>query len=754
MTRRLNRTGLSLLLAIVAVALLAPTLSQTEARAQERGLDDSVQQWSSRVWQSALEGDSGALKRFFASIPADAQGNAKRFRETYSLHLENTTKATETREAARAEAEAELREHVESGNLSESLLAAVKIQTLSENLDDVFADAVVKQVIARAERELPEVEASLDWLYAQEILFRLRTLYEDTSETELYERYKERLDAINRRVSLLARYVPERLHELRSLAAQRAGEEPLGEFNPALVEDWRERQEGVDERMLRFALNTAAREHIEQAGWKPLITGGLEALLLLATTPALGETFPAIVDQSRVQSWANFVRGEITRLDRMPGGALTLGSLRDTLDDLRALNARTLELPANVLYREFGDGAMYRLDQFSEVIWPDRLRRFRQATQGNFVGVGILIRHNEKKEIMVVNPLEGTPAYFAGVKPDDLIVEVDGESTVGWSLNDAVDRITGRQGTKVTIGLKRADVDDVIYYDIRRDVIKLRTVYGWWKDDIKPNGDPVWDWYVDPVNRIAYVRLSQFTEDTYEDLLNAWDEIKKAGQPNGLILDLRYNPGGLLTAAVSVSNLLVQRGVIVSGEDKNGQPAWPDLKARSTRAEMAGTPTVVLINKGSASASEIVSGCLQAYDKAVVVGERSYGKGSVQTVHSIAADAVLKLTTQYYRLPHPEGPAFKGRLVHKRPGETDWGVEPDIIVKMTPKQAEDSYWLRQKADLIPENEAGEPDPDAEDRPDISRLLREGLDPQLETALLILQARALGLPGDVRHAAVN
>ncbi|MCZ6834766.1 MAG: S41 family peptidase, partial [Planctomycetota bacterium] len=169
----------------------------------------------------------------------------------------------------------------------------------------------------------------------------------------------------------------------------------------------------------------------------------------------------------------------------------------------------------------------------------------------------------------------------------------------------------------------------------------------------------------------------------------------QAGGANGLIFDLRYNPGGLLISAVQISNLFVEQGTIVSAEDKNGKNTFPPQQASKHRAKLAGLPTVVLINKGSASASEIVAGCLQAHGAAVIVGERSYGKGSVQTIHVTDRNAQMKLTTQYYRLPpNRRKGEVKGRLVHKRPNQKMWGVDPDILVKMTPKQIEDTYYLR------------------------------------------------------------
>jgi len=701
--------------------------------------------------------DQQALDRHFQMVPSDQaeQHAAGRFRESLALFQANTESARVKRDEARDKALGELRDHVAANDLFKALRSAVTVQTLSDKLDSAFENPEIMKIIDLAKQRIPQVETDLDWLSAQELLYYLRTLYEDTSHFQEYKQYREDLEAVNRRVMLLAQYAPHRLHELRAQRAERLGEKPLGDFKPNEASDWEARTRDITRDMLRDSLKTAAKEHIEAKRWKPLLQGGLQELRLLATTASLNETFPKLGDAELVGKWVAHLDEELSILQNSKDNDVDGGTLTRILDDLRREDDKTVQLPSGVIYREFGDGALYELDEFSEIIWPDKLPRFKQATEGAFVGVGILIRHNDTQEIVVVNPLEGTPAYFGGVKPNDKITEVDGESTVGWSLNDAVDRITGAKATAVTLGLKREGVADIIPIKLTRDEIKLRSVLGWKKHDLRPDGSPEWDWYIDPVSRIAYIKLTQFTEDSYEDIKQAWSEIVTKDRPAGLILDLRYNPGGLLTSAVQISNLFVKEGVIVSGEDKNGNKAWADQKADPTKAKLADVPTVILINQGSASASEIVSGCLQAHGAALIVGERSFGKGSVQTVHPIAGNARLKLTTQYYRLPasaDQQAKGEKGRLVHKRIGATIWGVDPDIMVKMTPQQATDALELRQKNDVIPQDANGNLQPDSPDRGNIDRLLTEGLDPQLETALLILQAKALGnMPADTQHA---
>lgn len=236
------------------------------------------------------------------------------------------------------------------------------------------------------------------------------------------------------------------------------------------------------------------------------------------------------------------------------------------------------------------------------------------------------------------------------------------------------------------------------------------------------------------------MRLTSFNEESFEDFRSAIARMRSERTLNGLVLDLRHNPGGLLKSAVDFTNIFVPGGEVVSGEDRNGRQVWK-LEAQANRAELQGLPVVVLVNQGSASASEIVSGALQVHEAAVVLGERTFGKGSVQTVHDISdrnAGAAVKLTTQHYLLPALPGET-RGRVVHKKPGAEDWGVNPDLVVKMTPEQIEKSVTLRQQADII---EEWKDEADRTPRPDPRDLLIQNLDPQLETALLILQGRAL------------
>ena len=601
-------------------------------------------------------------------------------------------------------------------------------------------------LLERARRDSESSVEAGDLLLAQDLLYRLRTLHEDTGQNALYKEYDSALDDVNRRISLLAQYAQRTLHELRREEMQRlAPEDEFPEFNDAFADEWKERLRNINDRMLKRALLMASRDHIAGGGWKPLLEGGIEALRIFVTTTALKENFDGLANSEAVDRFDAFLEIHERRIQDMPGDALNGETCRRLVDEILLANNRTVQIDPTVIIREFGDGAMYRLekeyqDEYSQVIWPEELRRFQQQVDGDFVGVGILIRHDDRRRVMIVNPLEGSPAARSGIKAGDTIVAVEGKDTMGWSLNQAVDEITGPADQEVLLRIEREGVEEPFDVAVKRDQIKMRSVNGWWKRELSASGEPDWDWFIDETDGIGYIRLTSFNEDSFQDFLSALQEMHEQQPLNGLILDLRFNPGGLLRSAVEFTNLFIESGTIVSGEDRNRNLVW-ELKAEPGRAACMGLPTVILVNRGSASASEIVAGALKAHGAAVVLGERSFGKGSVQTVHDLSSpfsQAAVKLTTQYYVLPPMPGET-SGRLVHKKPGADDWGVNPHLSIDMAPEQILEATELRRKADFIEEWIAKD---EREQRPEVRPLIAEGKDPQLEMGLLLLKARAL------------
>ena len=739
----------------VASALLsaaAPARAGSAEATRNRDVPASVHEWSSELWRAAQADDLSQVERLLASVPEGQSGAAaslvSRVQQRRLHQADSAVKRSE--EAAKRRAGVE--KNLADGKVGSALLDAVNLKFLvpREEYAAWLSSAPAIRLVEAAEKTAREADASDDLLLEQEMLFRLKALFDDAGQKDKFRDFDRQLDQVNRRVSLVAEYAPRELHRLRKLAASRSDDEEdreeFPEYNELFGDEWREQHRGITPRMLDIALRQAASEHVTEAGWKPLVDGGLEALRLMATTPALSENFAGLSDAARRDAFVAAIDRRREVLAGRAAESVGLSFYRETMRELLAANQETVGLPEEVLVQQFGEGATAQLskdfeDDYSEIIWPERLRRFRQSIDGNFVGVGILIRHNDKRDVMIVNPLEGSPASRMGVRPGDRIAAVDGKPTDGWSLNRAVDSITGPAGKPVTLTLKRDDVEEPIDVALVRETIKMRSVNGWWKRGLDQRGNPVWDWWLDAQAGIGYVRLTSFNEDSLDDFMDAIRAMKRERPLNGLVLDLRGNPGGLLKSAVGFTNLFVDRGPIVSVQDRDGRRVAA-VEAEPNRAPLAGLPLVVLINSGSASASEIVAGSLQANGAALVVGERSFGKGSVQTVQPVkdgANEAAVKVTTQYYVLPPMPGNA-EGRLVHRRATSDDWGVNPDLLVETSPDQFESLTQVRLRADSLDEGERDLITVDI--RPDIEDLLVKGIDPQLEMGLLVLTGRVL------------
>ena len=302
------------------------------------------------------------------------------------------------------------------------------------------------------------------------------------------------------------------------------------------------------------------------------------------------------------------------------------------------------------------NGMLMSLDPHSGYMPPDDFDDMRTQTRGSFGGLGIEVTQ-EDGFIKVVTPMDGTPADKAGVEPGDMITHVDGESVLGLTLSQAVDMMRGPVGSEIIITVVREGNSEPFDLSIIRDTIRLQAVR------TRIEGDNI------------VLRLTTFNEQTFpsmrEALNDAIEDLGGIEQMGGVVLDLRNNPGGLLTQAIRVSDAFLEQGEIVStrgrdegsGERFNAQPG--DL--------IEGRPLVVLINGGSASASEIVAGALQDHQRAIVVGTRSFGKGSVQTVMPLRGDGAIRLTTSLYYTP-------SGRSIQAL------GVSPDIVVEQ-PRRA-------------------------------------------------------------------
>jgi len=295
------------------------------------------------------------------------------------------------------------------------------------------------------------------------------------------------------------------------------------------------------------------------------------------------------------------------------------------------------------------NGMLSSLDPHSSFLDDQSFKYMSEQTKGKFGGLGIEVTM-ENGVVKVVSPIDDTPASKAGLKPGDYITNIDGEAVMGMTLNDAVDKMRGKIGSKVKLTIRRIN-EKPLEVTLTREEIKIQSV----KNSIKADD-------------VVYIRISSFSEDVDTMTAKAIKDAKKklGDKLKGVVIDVRNNPGGLLDQAVNVSDLFLDKGEIVSTRSRNEEDT---VKYTAKEGDIAkGLPIVVIINDGSASASEIVAGALQDHKRAIILGEKSFGKGSVQTVIPLGKYGAMRLTTARYYTP-------SGRSIQAK------GIEPDIEVK-------------------------------------------------------------------------
>lgn len=578
------------------------------------------------------------------------------------------------------------------------LLAAQRDKATSSDWYRQLVDETLKLGASAMEKK--------EWYEALSIYSNLSELAPDVDE------YRDRQKTAQRHVRVMRLYGPQ---------------------GKSLPEDgeatWKEMVAGVDVEMVRAAISQLDENYVTAPDYKKLARSGLLAVRVLAETP---QAASALTELAQEEKHKKFVKGiddllgavdERKRMDQM--------DLQFTLNDLIQASEQSVALRKDVLAVEFFDGCLEELDKFSNMIWPYEVPEFTKSTMGNFFGVGIQIGKEPGEPLKVVSPLEDSPAYRAGIKSGDLILQVDDTKTEPMSVDSLVKKITGPEGTKVTLLVKSPGLPPRPVELIRQQ-IKIKTVKGWQR-----KGDD-WDYFVDPSSKIGYIRVTQFTDQTTKELNAKLEELKKDGMKS-LILDLRFNPGGLLRSAGSVSDEFLREGKIVSTRGRQSGESQIDATPQGAFQE---GDLVVLVNQYSASAAEIVSGALKDLHRGLVVGQRSYGKGSVQNVVFVGRrKAILKVTNAYYYLP-------SGRCLHRKPGDKEWGVDPDVDVLVTPRQMKHWLDIRRKTDLLQDVDPQQL------KADMAEQFHADL--QLNTAVLMLKLIQLQkekpvLPSDVAEA---
>ena len=334
---------------------------------------------------------------------------------------------------------------------------------------------------------------------------------------------------------------------------------------------------------------------------------------------------------------------------------------KDKFENIELLN-KVLHVIQNSYYREIDQkklingaikGMMATLDPHSSFLDEDVFKKMREDTQGEFGGLGIEVTQKDGI-IVVITPIDDTPAFKAGIKSGDRIVEINGESTIGFPLDEAVDQMRGLPNTKIKIGIMRDGVQGMQYFTLKRQVIKVKPIKSALLDD-----------------SFLYLRLSSFQKRSAKSIVSEIKKMKKQlgrkkANLQGMIFDLRSNPGGLLDEAINVSSIFLKEGVVVSTEGRDPK----EKQVHSVKGigyKDLDLPLVVLINGASASASEIVAGALQDFNRAIIMGETSFGKGSVQTIAKITEKQGVKLTIAQYMTP-------LGRKIQAE------GIVPDVKI--------------------------------------------------------------------------
>lgn len=385
------------------------------------------------------------------------------------------------------------------------------------------------------------------------------------------------------------------------------------------------------------------------------------------------------------------------------------------------------EVDSRTLFENAMAGMVSGLDQYSGYIGPDSLSQMNASLDQEFGGVGVEVEKKETDQpLLILSPLVGTPAYRAGIQAGDRVMAVDGEEMIGMHLNDAVKLMRGKPGSEIVLTIQRTGRDAPFEVKIIREVITVDSVLG---DTRLPDGS--WDFHLAENPRMAYLRLTTFGQHSIEEVAKVLEATDERNGFEAIIIDLRGNAGGLLDAAVGMCDLFIDEGRIVSTNGRHGT-LRSSYDATTGLAVPKDIPMVVLVNNFSASASEIVAACLQDHKRAIIIGERTWGKGTVQNILDLEGGrSALKLTTATYWRP-------SGKNIHRRKDATEeeaWGVRPNknFEVAIPEDMIERVYLKRRDRDryqLIPKGPDSEVDSEEASPPEVEAVD----DPQLRRAI--------------------
>jgi carboxyl-terminal processing protease len=462
----------------------------------------------------------------------------------------------------------------------------------------------------------------------------------------------------------------------------------VASFQDSSCESRSERYSGVKKELFVWAIEALKRYYVNIIDYRLMAKKAIGRCELLGEVMALSfseisdsqemvssdktleEPFSG-PDSEQLSAWSVGLSAILDEVEQSQMG-VTKSKFIDIFEKVLELNKVTAQLPQRVLVAQFSEAALSALDRYTVVVWPRQVQEFEKMMTNQFTGIGIEIS-KQKGLLTVASLLPDTPAYNSGLDAGDVIELVDGVETKDMSLTCAVRKITGPPGTQVELTIQRPGEEERKEITITRAKIVVPTIRGWQRTAV---GKRLY--MIDEEDKIGYVRVTSFSGGTADALEKVLTELEAEGL-KGLILDLRFNTGGLLDSAVAVTDKFIEEGLIVSTRPRG---LWTYLSARKEKTHPK-YPLVVLINSYSASASEIVAGALadERHERAILVGERTHGKGSVQGITQLPEKgARLKYTMAYYHLP--SGQRVESRDEMKKAGRSDWGVGPDIEIKL------------------------------------------------------------------------
>jgi C-terminal peptidase prc len=529
--------------------------------------------------------------------------------------------------------------------------------------------------------------------------------------------------------------------------------EIAGSFQDSPCETGKQRFEGVRRRIFEWAVGALNFNYISKIDYRQMAAKGarrcrqlVEVVGTLTRTEDRGQKAEGVGREPNVSILGESFRDFQPDANAIASLSTSLGELeRETgnwpegagkdkfltaFGKVLELNMATARLPEEVVIAQFAEASFLALDPYTIIVWPRQVQDFEKIMTNEFSGIGIEIT-KEKGQLTVASLLPDTPAYNSGLDAGDVIESVDGLPTKDMPIGCAVKNITGPSGTKVTLTIKHEGEQQPRQITITRAKITVPTIRGWERDE-----EGKWRYMVDEEDKIGYIRLTSFSEKTAADMEEALNNLERSGM-KGLVLDLRYNSGGFFDSAVNVSDAFLDEGLIVITRPRFGIPSYAPAHSKGTHPNY---PMVVLINAGSASASEIVAGALAdpSHHRATLVGERTHGKGVVQGITKYPGEgAQLKYTMAYYHLP--SGQRVKSKEEAEKEGTKDWGIGPDVTVELRSDELRRMFDVQRDNDVLVR--AGH---NATASPLKRHTLEQTIevDPQLETAILVMKSKMI------------